>query len=327
MNYLITLTPELRRKSNNTFKYLLTVIDCFSRYAYVQCLKSKRPFEVIKAFDRIIKTSNRVPRCVSSDRGKEFLNKDFKSYLNNNNIEQRVTYTSLPAKAAIVERFNRTLEQLIFRFFSINGDKIKNEKSFENALDIITNMYNNSVHSSTKYKPVNITAENVTKVYSNIHKKFSKEIQKNPFTTTKFFTGDFVRVKNKKHGVGFEKKTLTQPWSKEIFRIDNVIEQLPYRMYTIKDLNGINVRGKLYEKELQNINVPAETPIRILNSDSGLFSTLKNRKHNNNDKIHVELLNGEKKTYKLSDLKEKNKESNFNNIVADLLQQQYERRK
>lgn len=291
---LITLSPTFYRKSDKTFHYLLTVIDCFDRFGFVQCLKSKRAFEVVKAFDKIIKKSDRIPKFLSSDRGKEFVNKDFKAYLKNNNIEQRLIYTTLKSKASMVEIFNKTFQQKMMRWFSLNGEKIKNGKSFENAIDTVTNIYNNTVHSSTKFKPVDVKSENITKVYSNIHKKFKKEIEKTPFSTRKFFPGDFVRVINKKHSEGFQKKTLTSAWSKEIFRIDKVIDQLPYRMYTIKDLRETKIVGKLYEKELQTVNLPAETPIRILNSDSELFETMRNRKNNANDRIHVELLNGKK---------------------------------
>lgn len=181
---LITLTNTFRKRSNNTFRYLLTVVDCFDRFGFVECLKSKRPIDVIKAFDKILKKSNRMPKYLSSDRGKEFVNKDFKSYLASKSIEQRLAFTTLPAKAAMVEIFNKTFQQKMLRWFSVNDmnqankSKITNAEAFQSAIDTIVNIYNNTVHSSTNFKPADVKNENITTVYSNIHRKFKKKTRK-----------------------------------------------------------------------------------------------------------------------------------------------------
>lgn len=71
------------------------------------------------------------------------------------------------------------------------------------------------------------------------------------------------------------------------------------------------------------MTVTGETPLRILNSHSKIFPSHVNSKNKHHDKLHVELLNGEKRWYSMSDLKQKNKENVFNNIVDNLLKEYY----
>ena len=66
-------------KFNEGIKYLLTCIDVFSKYAWVVPLKDKSASETVRAFKEILKTG-RKPKHVQSDKGKEFLNKQIKSF-------------------------------------------------------------------------------------------------------------------------------------------------------------------------------------------------------------------------------------------------------
>jgi IS30 family transposase len=97
-------------KNNNHYKYILTVIDIFSRFAWVKPLKSKRGDEVTDVFTKIFKKNK--PVNIQFDDGKEFYNKHFKELLEKNNIEWFSTYSD--KKAAVVERFNITLKEKVF---------------------------------------------------------------------------------------------------------------------------------------------------------------------------------------------------------------------
>ena len=66
---------------NDGYKYLLVVIDIFSRYGWVQPLKDKSSNEVVKAFDKIL-TEGRKPKHLCTDAGREFTNNSFQEYLN-----------------------------------------------------------------------------------------------------------------------------------------------------------------------------------------------------------------------------------------------------
>jgi hypothetical protein len=96
-------------KQNNGFKYLLTVIDLFSKYAYTIALKSKSSDVIINAFEKLFKSKR--PRKLWTDQGSEFINHNFKKFLEANNIELYHVYNE--GKANVIEKFCRTLCEMI----------------------------------------------------------------------------------------------------------------------------------------------------------------------------------------------------------------------
>ena len=100
---------------NDGHRYLLTCIDCFSRYAWAVPIKNKTATSVTNAFASLI--SLRKPMYVQSDKGGEFLNSTFQSFPKSNDIR---FYTSEndDIKCALVERFNRTLKTRMWRHFT-----------------------------------------------------------------------------------------------------------------------------------------------------------------------------------------------------------------
>ena len=95
-------------KQNDGTTFLLTVIDVFSKRAWVEPLVRKSGKCVTEAFSKILSEMGYRPIYFSSDQGKEFTNKQFRSLLSKHKI---VYFTRLDAeiKCAIIERFNRTL--------------------------------------------------------------------------------------------------------------------------------------------------------------------------------------------------------------------------
>ena len=99
---------ELLSKCNKAFRFLLCVIDIFSKYAWVIPLKDKKGISIVNAFQKILKESNRKPNKIWVDKGSEFYNNSFKKWLQNNDI---VMYsTNNEGNSAIAERFIRTLK-------------------------------------------------------------------------------------------------------------------------------------------------------------------------------------------------------------------------
>ena len=76
---------SLSRK-NKVIKYLLCVIDLYSKYAFVIPLKDKKGISILNAFDKIIKQYNRKPNKIWVDQGGEFYNNIFKKWLSDNDI-------------------------------------------------------------------------------------------------------------------------------------------------------------------------------------------------------------------------------------------------
>ena len=100
-------------KSNKGYRFILTVIDIFSRYAWALPIKSKRGVDVKNAFKSIFEEAE--PEKIQFDEGKEFYNKDLKELLTKENIEWFSSYSH--RKAAVVERFNRTLQSRMYKYF------------------------------------------------------------------------------------------------------------------------------------------------------------------------------------------------------------------
>ena len=94
------------KKENDGNTFLLTCIDCFSKYAWVEALKNKSGTEILAALQRIMKT--RQPIRLQTDKGTEFLNRRVQNMLKERNIDFFTTNSEM--KASIVERFNRTLK-------------------------------------------------------------------------------------------------------------------------------------------------------------------------------------------------------------------------
>ena len=142
---------SLLQTHNRGTRFLLTVIDVFSKFAFVRPLKRKTGEELTAAFASILKESGRKPQHLQTDKGTEFKNRTFQSFLARENIHY---YTSEDpvTKAAVVERFNRTIKGRLYRFMTY-----KNSKTYVNHLqDLVTN-YNSTFHRSIGTQPRLVT--------------------------------------------------------------------------------------------------------------------------------------------------------------------------
>lgn len=138
---------------NNNITFILTVIDCFSKYAWAVPVKTKNANDVTNAMNKIFQQSGRVPKNIQSDRGLEFYNSKFQELMKKYNINHYSTYSSI--KASIVERFNRTLLGRIYKHFHYNGTY-----KYLNTLPKIVDEYNNTIHSTIKMKPSEVNKRN-----------------------------------------------------------------------------------------------------------------------------------------------------------------------
>lgn len=95
-------------EENDGYKYMLTVVDVFSRYAWAQPLKHKTGTAVKAAFQKIFDAQQPPPHKLQTDQGKEFENDAFQTFLRQHKIHFFTIKSQF--KAALVERFNRTLK-------------------------------------------------------------------------------------------------------------------------------------------------------------------------------------------------------------------------
>ena len=134
---------QLISKSNKGFRFLLCVIDTFSKYAWVVALKDKKGVSIANAFQSILKKSNRKPNKIWVEKGSKFYNKSVKLWLEKNNIEMYSTHNE--GKSVVDERFIRTIKNKIYKYMTSISKYVYMDK-----LDDIVNEYNNTKHKQLK---------------------------------------------------------------------------------------------------------------------------------------------------------------------------------
>jgi len=102
-------------KYNNGYRYSLTCIDLFCKYGWAVPLKTKKSDEIIGAFENIFKTG-RKPYKLQTDKGTEFINKQVQKVLKSEYVDFFTTNSEM--KASVVERFNRTIKERMWKVFT-----------------------------------------------------------------------------------------------------------------------------------------------------------------------------------------------------------------
>ena len=198
---------SLSRK-NKGIKYLLCVINLYSKYAFVIPLKDKKGISIVNAFDKIIKQSNRKPNKIWVDQGGEFYNNVFEKWLSDNDINMYSTYNE--GKSVVAERFIRTLKNKLYKHMTAAGKNV-----YYDVLEDVVNKYNNTKHSTIKMKPIDV-GDNNKRVYIDEHNE----------KDSRFKVGDRVRISKFKNIFA---KGYTPTWSSEIFIIDKINDTVPYK--------------------------------------------------------------------------------------------------
>ena len=217
-------------KENEGYKFLLLVIDTFSKYGWIIPLKDKKGETVAKELEELFK--ERKPGKLWTDKGKEFYNKDVKDLV-------ELYSTENEEKSSIAERWIRTMKEKMWKYFSDS-----NTYKYIDVLPDLVEDYNNTVHSSTKLTPIEASKKkNELVVWRNLYPDRYKQYDIIP----KFSVGDEVRITKKKKV--FEKGYTTR-WTEEIFTITEIQDTNPVT-YKLADLKGEEIKGTFYEPELQ----------------------------------------------------------------------------
>ena len=231
-------------KMNKGYKYIFTNIDVFSKIAYAFPLKSKKIQDIKPCFEKIFEKNK--PKYIWSDKEPAFLSKEMQQFFKNNNV--KIYHTNSHLKSVIIERFNRSLRELMMKEFVKNNNTV-----WYNILPKLIKIYNNRYHSTIKMKPTQVNKSNEKNIKENIY-TYNK-INKNP----KFKIGDLVRISLKTRKI-FDKPSSNIKWSEELFKIHS-INKSNVITYKIKDLNDEIIDGIFYEKELQKTKNTSEVYI------------------------------------------------------------------
>ena len=169
-----------------------------------------------------------------------------KKFFKDNDV--KIYHTNSHLKAVVIERFNRSLRELMMKEFVKNNNTI-----WYNILPKLIKIYNNRYRSTIKIKPIEVNKNNEKYIKENIY-TYNKT-SKNP----KFKIGDLVRISLKRRDV-FDKASGNIKWSEELFKIYS-INRSNVITYKIKDLNDNIIYGLFYQQELQKTKNTSEVYI------------------------------------------------------------------
>jgi transposase InsO family protein len=181
-------------KYNDSYKFVLTVIDVFSKYLHAVPLKTKAAPSVTTAFQSILKDRRynepykRRPLILRTDRGKEFLNTTFQNMLQREGIEFQI-YKNPDVKCSVVERVQRTIREKLNKYFTY-----KNTYRFIDVLPKFIKGYNTTVHSAIHMAPANVTDKDILTIWNTLTTKRYRTGSVQP----RFHVGQHVRISKEK---------------------------------------------------------------------------------------------------------------------------------
>ena len=222
-------------KWNKGYKYLLMVLDLFSKYGWIVPLRTKTGLEVSGALASIFRENK--PKMLWVDKGKEYYNRHVLDLLAKDKIQ--IYSTENEEKSSVCERWNRTIKTKMYKQFTIQNNTI-----YIDILPKILSSYNNSKHRSIGMTPKEARKpENYGKAYFHLYGDLGSAGAKPAFAV-----GDSVRISKYKRKT-FD-KGYTPNWTEEVFTIDKIQMTHPIT-YKIRDGNGEEIQGTFYGEELQ----------------------------------------------------------------------------
>ena len=223
---------------NGGIKFLLTVIDVFSKFAWVIPLKDKSGRVMLEAFKKLFtQSAPRKPERLHTDKGKEFLNRDVKNFMASQGIELFQTFSD--KKAAVVERFNRTLKTRIWTYFSA-----QNTKRYIDVLPRIVQSYNHSHHRSIGMAPADVKKKDEDSIWQRLYGDAKPRALK-----VEMAPGQTVRLSKVK--TTFEKGYMPN-WTEQHFTVEGTSAP-KRRIYKLQNIRGDPINGTFYQEEIQPI--------------------------------------------------------------------------
>ena len=236
------------KADNDGERYILTVVDVFTRFAWARPMRSKSAIDTFAAFISIVEDSKRTPEKLWVDKGVEFYNSVFKKWMATKKVVMYSTFGE--SKSVIVERFNRTLKTWMWRRFT--------EENTRRSIDMLPSLlkrYNTRIHSTLGMSPYEASkTKNFSKVNAIINPVVTDKtgIRRRP----KFSVGTHVRISRIK-GI-FEKGYLPN-WSREVFTVvetDVPFDSTSPITYKLRDRSGEVLTGSFYQEELNSVKYP-----------------------------------------------------------------------
>ena len=269
-------------KYNNNFRYVLVLIDCFSRKLCLSVLRNKSNQTTADAIEDFLKKSEYKYRYIFSDEGGEFIGSHTHKIYEKFNIV-RYSVKNRRYKCSIAERVIRTIKEKIYKYFTQ-----KNTFKYVNVLKKVEDVYNNTPHRGLCFATPN-SVHNMTDLNDVKHQEklqlrqkfhnygsISKREKSKLFSSKNDFIHEgYVRLLlNKSEGVFA--KSFQPIFTEEIFKIRTVKKTLPIS-YWLEDLKGLPIEGVVYEKEIKPVKLPKEYVIEKILSTHTDVNTRKKK--------------------------------------------------
>ena len=230
------------KNQNKGYYWILTAVEILSRYAFTIPVYRKDTKNMTKAVGELLKQFKerfgKYPEVSQFDEGKEFYIVHVKELLKEHSVEYFSTNSD--RKAAIFERFNRTLKTAMWKYFYSKGTY-----KWIDILDELTNKYNQTKHSSILMKPADVNKSNKDQVWLTLYGYGLGQS-----SLPKFRISDTVRISKYKN---IFKKGYEANFTKEVFKVVKVFRGDP-NIYKIEDHVGEPIIGKFYEEELFGVS-------------------------------------------------------------------------
>ncbi len=237
-------------KDNDGIRYVLLTIDVFTRFVYLEPLKTKKCEDVREGLKAIFKHG----KCefLRTDSGKEFTGHIVQTYLKEMNIVHFIARSEL--KANFAERAIKTIKSKIIKYFT----KTLSHRYID-VLKDIQYSYNHTKHRSIGMSPSEVNSKNSTALWRKLYLPYlsQNEMKKSRY---KFKIGQKVKIPYSK--TTFDRE-YSLKWSGEIFEViyRTMKEGIP--IYRLKDFNGEPIKGIFYNSELQKVTYDPDKPFLV----------------------------------------------------------------
>ena len=244
---------------NRGMKYILTIIDIFSKKLFTFPIPEKTGDQVSQKLDQLF--AQEKPDKMMSDRGPEFVNQDVENIMRRYNVKQILTRQYTPQSNGNIERVNGTIKNYIFQAMVQNRTN-----DWTTNLPMYVWNYNDSIHSTTKFRPELLHTMNNQNMINDARRRILKIAKGRVKNVQRFRVGDRVRIVNAKlpENINNSMFRSRENYSQQIFEIADVIHDRTrpwaHPVYII-NVNGVRMNFSPYELLKVDINTLVTRPI------------------------------------------------------------------
>lgn len=240
------------KASNRGTTFLLVVIDIFTRKIWVMPLARKTAEATAEGLSSWLESMREEEgdadgeRFFLTDSGKEFLNARVRALMRDNNVTMEIARNI--NKAAVVERVNKSLQVLIYKYLTDRG-----ETKYIDILPALVSGYNNRKHRSLNFMTPNEAdrPRNENRVRAVQTQRYAKNVAKRSKGQPKFVIGDMVRIKTYAKAPSSARRAYLPQFHGEYFKVIGINRRMPITMYQLRSMDTEeDIEGGFYANEL-----------------------------------------------------------------------------